>query len=189
MTDHPTPLLLNELLHPVRMRILLAFAGSSGQTPLQLAERLNDVPQATLYRQIGRLAKAGILTVIEERPVRGTVEKVYALSPTANLHLDAESSASLSKEEHLRYFNAFTVTLMDEFARYLNHTPHPDLAADGVGYTQVLVEMSDEELITFSTAINQALMPYLNGQENPQRKRRIFSTVLMPEISGISQSR
>src|SRR5512137_805812 len=95
--------LLDELLHPVRMRIVMALAGDQELTPLQLAEQLDDIPLATLYRQISRLAKAGILNVVEERPVRGTLEKVYGLNRAAELNLGPEAIAHLSKQDHLRY--------------------------------------------------------------------------------------
>lgn len=176
--------ILESMLHPVRMRIMLALSGSQGMTPLQIAEQLNDVPQATLYRQIARLAKAGLLTVVEERPVRGTTEKVYALNTTLATHLGPEAVAHLSKEDHLRYFTAFTVTLMDEFTRYLNRTPRIDYVADGVGYGQIVLYMSDAELANFGRAFNEAVKPYLERGDAPDRKKRIFSTVMVPDVSG-----
>ncbi|RPJ49095.1 MAG: ArsR family transcriptional regulator [Chloroflexi bacterium] len=172
------------MLHPVRMRILMALTGSQGMTPLQLAEALNDVPQATLYRHINRLAKSGLLVVVDERPVRGTLEKVYAVNSAVPTHLGNEAFTSLSKEDHLRYFTAFAISLIDEFSRYVNHSPKIDLAADGVGYHQLVLFMSDEELVAFAQAVNQALLPFLQNQPAPERKKRLFSTIMMPEVSG-----
>jgi DNA-binding transcriptional ArsR family regulator len=182
MTKNLTQQLLDDMLHPVRMRIIVALSGSQGLTPLQLAERLSDVPQATLYRQIGRLAKSGILAVSEERPVRGTVEKVYILNQAAPSYVAPQDFAELKKEDHLRYFSAFTATLLDQFASYLNHSPHIDPVADGMGYTQVVLSMNDEELAAFALAVNQALAPYVNGEDAPGRKKRIFSTIMFPEM-------
>ncbi len=62
------------LLHPVRQRILLATAGRR-VTAQQLVNAMPDVPQATLYRNINKLAGAGLLVVVGERRVRNTVEK------------------------------------------------------------------------------------------------------------------
>jgi len=47
------------VLHPVRMRILLAVAHGQQMTPLALAAQLPGVPQATLYRHIKALAASG----------------------------------------------------------------------------------------------------------------------------------
>ncbi len=54
------------LLHPVRLRIVLAF-GAEQLTTAQLADRLPDIAHATLYRQIATLADAGMLEVVDER--------------------------------------------------------------------------------------------------------------------------
>lgn len=185
MTKDTTKELLDNMLHPVRMRVLMALAGSAGMTPQQLAEQLNDVPQATLYRHINRLAKAGLLQVTDERPVRGTLEKVYALNNQSEARLDSEAMAQLSKDDHLRYFSAFMVSMLNQFSRYLNHRPTIDLLADGVGYAQVALFMSDEELVQFSQAINAVILPYLQPAEEPgereKQKKRTLATIMMPE--------
>jgi len=181
MAQDKTQHILEVMLHPVRMQIMLALAGSQGMTSLQIAERLAGVPQATLYRHINRLLKAGILLVVDQRPVRGTLEKVYTLNSAAETRLGNEAVSGLSKEDHLRFFTSFAVTLIDEFSRYLKQSDKVDYAADGVGYHQLVLQMSDEELVEFSRAINQALLPFIQAAESPERRKRIFSTILMPE--------
>ena len=184
METNDTKNLLDTVLHPVRMRVLMALTGSEGMTPLQMAEILDDVPHATLYRHINRLASAGLLRQVEERPVRGPLEKVYALSQTNQATLSPEDFAQLSKEDHLRYFTAFAVSLMDEFSRYLNQRGSANILSDGVGYSQVAVFMTDEELAQFGATINQALMPHLQPGDVPGRKKRFLATVMMPDVSG-----
>ena len=184
MPDDQSKNILEVMLHPVRMQIMMALAGSPGMTSQQIAEQLAGVPQATLYRHINRLTKAGILLVIEERPVRGTVEKVYTLNSSAQTRLGNDEIAGLSKQDHLRFFTSFAVTLIDEFSRYLNHSQTVDFAADGVGYNQLVLFMSDEELANFAGALNQALVPFIQAAEAPERRKRIFTTILMPEVSG-----
>jgi DNA-binding transcriptional ArsR family regulator len=176
--------LMDALLHPVRMRIMISLSDSEGMTPLQLAEQLDDVPQATLYRHISRMAKSGLIQVVDERPVRGTVEKVYAVNREAANRVGPDALAHLSKEDHLRYFTAFTMTLLDEFSHYLNQSEKIDLAVDGVGYGQTILHMSDQDLAAFSLAVNEAVKPYLKPSNDPDCKKRIFSTILMPEVSG-----
>lgn len=184
MPKDSTQNLLDDMLHPIRMRILMTLTGSQGMTPLQIAEALSDVPQATLYRHINRLAKSGLLVVVEERPVRGTLEKAYAINRATPTHLGNDAFAGLGKEDHLRYFTAFAVSLIEEYSRYLNASPRIDLAADGVGYQQLPLFMSDAELVAFSQAVNQALLPFLQNQPAPDRKKRLFATIMMPEVSG-----
>jgi hypothetical protein len=152
-----------------------------------MAERMKDIPQATLYRQISRLVRGGLLVVVEERPVRGTLEKVYALNTAASPQFASYEEAveainRLSKEDHQRYFTTFLLTILDDFARYLSqrHSGQLDLAGDGVGYHKLPLFLSDEEFAAFSTALNQALAPFLRLENTPERRKRLFSTIMMP---------
>jgi DNA-binding transcriptional ArsR family regulator len=169
------------ILHPIRMRILMALSGSQ-KTSQELADDLRDVPQATLYRHINRLAEAGVIDVVEERQVRGTVEKVYTLD-TRTTMLTAEDVANFSKDDHMRYFIAFVATQLDDFSRYLQHSDTIDLAADGVGYQKFPLELSDEELMALSTKMNAVLAPYFENQPGQDRRRRVFSFTFMPDVS------
>jgi DNA-binding transcriptional ArsR family regulator len=169
------------ILHPIRMRILMALSGSQ-KTSQELADDLRDVPQATLYRHINRLAEAGIIDIVEERPVRGTVEKVYTLD-TRTTMLSAEDVANFSKDDHMRYFIAFAATLLDDFSRYIQHSDTIDLAADGVGYQKLPMELSDDELKSLSTKMNAVLAPYLDNQPAQNRRRRLFSFIVIPDVS------
>ncbi len=187
MKKNETKELLDLALHPVRMRILMLLSGSQGFTPQKMAERMDDIPQATLYRHINRLAQGGLLALVAERPVRGTLEKVYALNTAHERQLvggeDAmEAFSQLSKEDHLRYFNSFLLSLLDAFSHYLSRTKqgHRDMAADGVGYHTLPLFLSDTEFAQFAGALNQALMPFLNMEAAPGRRKRLFSTVMMP---------
>ncbi len=64
------------LLHPVRMRVVLAL-GAEDLTTKQLRKRLPDVALASLYRAIARLVDAGIIAVVEQRQRGGAMERVY----------------------------------------------------------------------------------------------------------------
>ena len=60
-------------------------------------------------------------------------------------------AAGASRVDHLRYLNAFMAGLL---ARYLQR-PAVDLAADGVGYRSVLMDLDDEEFREMTRALNQ----------------------------------
>lgn len=193
MDKSETKELLDLALHPVRMRILMLLSGSQGLTPQQMAERMDDVPQATLYRNINRLAQAELICVVKEQPVRGTVEKVYALNTGAGQPSPEESLAAfnrLSKEEHLRYFTAFMLSALGDFSRYLNQTEGGtrNLAADGVGYHKLALYLNDEEMARLGAALNEALLPFLELKEVPGRRKRLFSTIMMPDSDALEGS-
>src|SRR6202161_2927169 len=67
------------LLHPVRLRIVKAFLNDRALTTSQLAAEIDDVPAGSLYRHVALLTKAGVLQVVAEQRVRGTVERTYTL--------------------------------------------------------------------------------------------------------------
>ncbi|MEU0569389.1 helix-turn-helix domain-containing protein [Nonomuraea sp. NPDC005983] len=168
-------------LHPVRIRILVAVVGAR-RTASDLAGLLPDVPQATLYRQIATLAKAGMLEVVEERKVGGATERVYAV-PEGGVTPTAEVLASTSPEEHARYFTMFVSSLLAEFSRYLARE-HVDLVADGVGYQQLVMHLDDEEFIRFAQGFAELVQPLLAHEPGPGRTPRLLATVLLPLTKG-----
>jgi DNA-binding transcriptional ArsR family regulator len=174
--------LVDLVLHPIRMRIVMALAGRE-MNAQQLADSLGDVPPATLYRHLNRLTTAGVLVVAAERRVRGTTEKIYTLSRQGGF-LSAQDFAELSREEHLRYFTTFAASLLDDFSLYIKNAEPLNVITDGVGYQKFPLELSDEEFVKVATGINAAIVPYLNNPPAPGRKRRIFATVVMPVIEN-----
>lgn len=167
------------ILHPVRMRLMVTLARRQ-LTARQLGELLPDVPQATLYHHLGTLVRAGLLRVVSERQVRGTVEKSYALAEDSAT-LSQQDLASASRDDHLRYFTIFISTLLADFARYLQQDAPIDLFADGVSYRETPFYLSDDELAEAAAAVNQALRPFLENPPAPHRRRRLFATVLIPD--------
>ncbi len=168
------------LLHPARMRIVLAMVGRE-MTAQQIAAELPDVPQATLYRHINTLAQAGILQVVHERKVRNTLEKCYALSST-DLTIKAEELAGAGPQEHVSLFTHFLGVLLGYFARYACQGPI-DLARDFAGYRLVPLNLSQEEMQRFATGFNEAILPFIHNELTPDRQRRILATVFLPDVA------
>ncbi len=166
------------ILHPVRLRIILAFVGGRRLTPQQVAGVLPDVPQATLYRQIERLFRGGALAVGAERRVRGAVERTYVLAEGGS-SVSSEDLARSSKDDHLGYFTAFAAGLIAQFEQYLERS-EIDLSKDGVGYRQAVLNLSDEELSEMAAALNSAVGRFIAYEPRPGRKRRLLATVLFP---------
>ncbi len=168
------------ILHPVRMRILMAITGRQ-MTASQLAKTLPDVAQATLYRHINKLVDGGALLVIAEHQVRGATEKVYELVSERAM-LSAEDVAGMDKNDHMRLFTAFVTTLLNDFLRYLDSSEPIDLAADGVGFHTMPLDLNDEELMALGKGLGELVQPYLQHKPRPDRRRRLFSTVLLPAV-------
>lgn len=169
------------ILHPVRMRVIMALAGRQ-MTVRQISALLPDVPSATLYRHLNTMTAGGILTVVEENRVRGTVEKVYALASPQAGHLGAGDVANLTKDEHMQLFTAFVVTLLGDFARYLNSRDPIDPAKDFVGFHKYPLYLSDEELRAFVQELNALFIRFAASPHAPERTRRLLSLITMPDF-------
>ena len=173
------------ILHPARLRIILAFAsdvGSRQLTAQQVAAALPDLPQASLYRHIDRLHRGGVLAVASERRVRSTVERTYVLA-AGGASLSPEELASATRDEQLGYFTTFAVGLIAQFERYLQR-PELDMVADGAGYRTVVLNLSDAEFHEMAGALNAALARFVQLRPEPGRRRRLLATVLLPQDDG-----
>jgi hypothetical protein len=172
------------LLHPVRLRILMATAGHQ-VTAQQLANELPDIPQATLYRNINTLAAAGILGVVKERRVRNTLEKVYAL-PDQNLLFTVEDLKDAQPEDYIRLFTQYLGLMLGYYVRYVQQGDI-DFARDNVIFHSFPIYLSQAERQEVSAAINEALRPHLKNQPSPERRRSVLGFLFLPDVASAPQ--
>ena len=166
------------LLHPVRLRILLALTGEE-LTTADLQGRLRDVPQATLYRQVGRLVDGGVIEIASEERIRGGVERRLRIAEGQDF-LGPEDAAAMTAEQHLEGFITFSGLMIDAFGRYLDH-PDADLSSDPVGYRQAALWLTDEEAAAMVDELRAVLVRYLACEPRDDRGRITLSTVLIPD--------
>lgn len=164
------------VLHPQRLAIVRALSGHP-RTTKQLAEALPAIPSATLYRHLALLLDAGVISVVAERRVRGAAERTYGLG--ANAVLTQEALADATLEDHFRYFATFLGGLLDDYGQYLQRG-RIDLAADGVGYHQQLLELTDEEFVQLLTDLRSVIERYRANEPSPERTARLLATITMP---------
>jgi DNA-binding transcriptional ArsR family regulator len=169
------------LLHPVRLRIILATAGRQ-VTAQQLANELPDIPQATLYRHINTLAAGGILVVVRRRRVRNTVEKTYAL-PDRDLLLTAEDLEDAQPEDYIRLFTQYLGLQLGYYVRYIQQGK-VDFARDNVVFHMFPVYLSEAETQRLGEAVNAALLPYTKNEPSPERRRYILGVLSLPDVVG-----
>src|SRR5579859_5860296 len=79
-TKAAAPAAIRVMSNPTAFRLLAVIGTRGPQTTGEIARVLADVPTSSLYRQLSRLRKAGVLRVAAERQARGAVERTYALS-------------------------------------------------------------------------------------------------------------
>jgi DNA-binding transcriptional ArsR family regulator len=176
------PDLLALLLHPVRLRIVQVLAGDRRLTARQIAEAEPDIPHATLYRHLQQLVAGGLLTVVDERPVRNMLEKVYAL--VAPVQADPAATVQIPPADLLRLFTAFVALLLSDFRRYLARQDEAplDFRRDGVTFWQYVVALSVEEAWQVDRALKAALQPYLTRPAEAAQGRHLVTFTMMPAV-------
>ncbi|GAA3928421.1 helix-turn-helix domain-containing protein [Actinomadura viridis] len=175
--------LTGALLHPVRWRIVRAFFGRD-LTTSQLREIIDDVPVTSLYRHVATLADAGVLTVVGERQVRGTIERTYSLAKGKDHLGDAEASA-MSRDEHRMAFQMLLARMGADFDAYLARD-HIDVVADQVNYSQVAIYVTEEDWPRIQQGFIDLFGPYLTAPDDPddeRYRRMVLTTVLLPDPS------
>ncbi len=166
------------LLHPVRLRIVQAMVGRP-MTATELKNLLGDVAQATLYRHLKQLHDGGLIEVVGERQVRGGVERTYRVVDEA-VSLGADDLVGADADDHFRYFATFVGTLLSDYASYLQAGPI-DLEVDRVGFRQVPIWLSDDELDELVEELRSAVQSRIDHLPGTGRRRRLISTILMPD--------
>ncbi|HZG69221.1 MAG TPA: helix-turn-helix domain-containing protein [Herpetosiphonaceae bacterium] len=167
---------LDLMLHPVRLRLVLALSGTE-LTTHQLVRSLGDVPASSVYRHVNLLIAAGLVEVAAERPVRGTVEKT--LRVTAGAHIGAEEARAMTAEDHRRSVLAFLTQLMREWETYLGRAD-VDLGADIAGYSLANCYATDVEWQESFEQIGTILRPLTENGPGEGRRRRRLATMTWP---------
>lgn len=167
------------LLHPIRFRVVQALLDGGELTTGELGARLADVPVATLYRHVAKLADAGVLTVVSERRIRGAVERRYKLD-FPNAVVGADEFRAMTIDEHRQAFTVFVATLLAHFDRYLDG-PDIDVLRDRVSFSQVALWLSDEELEEMRKELVESITTRMANRSSPGRTRRMLTTILLPD--------
>ncbi|PFA62869.1 transcriptional regulator [Bacillus sp. AFS015802] len=167
-------------LHPVRMRIIQHLSKGAA-TVHELKEWMTDVPQATLYRHLNRLTKNKIIHIIDERKIRGAVEKTYALQEDSP-YMTVEDLQQLSGEEHLKLFMTFLSSVTGQARSYLLNDP--DIARDYFGYSQLDLYLTPEELKELTEGMNELLSKFKSNRPTDENEKISLIQMLIPEPKG-----
>ena len=168
------------IFHPIRLDIIAALS-TQRMTAKELAQLMPGVPLTTLYRHINLLVEGGLLEVVEEHPIRGTVERVYALAGPPSLR--AEDLVGMTKKDYEQAFAIYLSSLLSDAKKYLAVKPDDqeiDLFADGVEVTKLQLLLSDEEFRKLDAQLIELIMSAAKNEPAPDRKRRVLSLTIIP---------
>ena len=174
MTDK----LMDCITNPVKCKLLLEIHSQGKSTAKHLANIYNDIPQATLYRHLKKMLSDGILQVVEETQVRGTVEKTYSLADSINSDMETmveENSGKL----YMQYFMQYFIGFAKQFQKYCQ-SPNINIKKDMTGFSLSPLYLSDDELTALVTDISQIIGAVKNNEPNPERKLRTIGIIVSP---------
>jgi hypothetical protein len=166
------------LLHPIRMRIFSEVTGGNA-TAKTIGAAMPDVPQATLYRHINKLVDTGFLQVVEEIPIRGTVERVYRIGTSG---LSPEELRGMGTDELRMATQMILSGFLVDFERYIEsrQVDQLDPIAEGFDFTKSQIHLTDKEFYQLREDLWAILQPVINHKPSPGRRRRVFSFLFIP---------
>ena len=166
------------IMHPIRFRILIALSDRCLSTK-QVAHSLSDISQASVYRHMHILWKAGVLKLVEEVPVRGVIERFFAFSHEDTM-LSHEETEQATADDYLRYFHVFVNSLLSQYRLYLQSgETNPRL--DGVAHWNEAVYLTPAERHQMVTELRDSTLKRMSNTPTPDRTRYIVGRIIIPD--------
>lgn len=159
------------VMNPIRLRIIQYLLIHGSGTPSQIMEEMSDIPPASLYRHMKQLYEADCITVAEEKKIRGTVERTYAMKGGKHCEFSKESA------EHL--IQSSLMSLMTSFGKYFSKET-ADPVKDFLSLSTSTLLLTDEEFMEVMEKIGEATAPYLCNTAEKGRKVRKFTFISSP---------
>lgn len=170
--------LMSCFTNPIKCKLFLEIHLKGKATAKQLADSCPDIPQATLYRYLNRMSSDGILKIVEENRVRGTIERVYA-EDTGLISDVQKLIKENSGEAYLQLFTQFMMGLLLEFKEYASQKDI-DLLHDGSGFSTMPFYATLEELADVSKKIHDVIEPLKKNLATPERKMHTLAVIFTP---------
>ena len=170
--------LLSCMSDPIKAKLILEIHKQNQATAKQLAEIYSGIPQATLYRHLKKMLADGVLKVVGENRIRGTVEKVYALAfdPSGDI------GKMLSENDGKMYLHIVTQQLLGILQEFQEYTSRIgiDIENDGSGILVTPVYVTAEELKEAITKISEILLTLYKNPDDGERSLHNICIVTTP---------
>ncbi|GBF72571.1 hypothetical protein PA598K_00828 [Paenibacillus sp. 598K] len=167
--------------HSIKAKLLLELNATGTATAKQLAEVYSDIPQATLYRYLKRMTNDGILKIVEQTQIRGTIEKTYAVAidlSTMGQGLEGEQAGDVYMQMFIQYVAGF----IKQFQTYCKQ-PDIDIPKDMSGFSLAPIYATDEELTAAMEQYVNFIQPLYQNRPAPGRKSRTIGLIISPPES------
>jgi len=170
--------IISHLSDPVKAKLIMEIQKQEKATTGQLSGIFSQIPQATLYRHMKKMLIDGVIKIVDEIPIRGTVEKVYAL----DFNFAEDNNTVIEANDGKAYFQMATLYMLgilEEFKEYADRE-NIDLLGDGTGFSHVPIYATTEELIEAMGKIKDILQPLISNSYEEGRKLRNLCIISTP---------
>ena len=154
--------LIEILSNPVRIQVMQYLQIHGEATTKQISEAIRNVPAPTLYRHINTLLKEEVLTVKEERKVRGSLERLLMINKDKFTAMEKVSVADAAYQ-----------FLMEIYSRFQTYSKKPDAdpRKDRFSMRTRMLCLTDEEFDAFMRDIGAVMDKY--GEKSGGKERSI----------------
>lgn len=157
------------VMNPVRQRIFQYLLVHDTGTVKEIRKVLPDIPSASVYRHMKILTDHGVLLVVGENRIRGTVESIYQLNQDALKICD----------DNGRAVQTALLGICAEFAKYFSGE-HPDPEKDMLMLTNCTLTLTDEEFGSFLSELNVIAAKYMAVGVSAKSKTRQITLISSP---------
>lgn len=162
---------LKAIANPQRQRMIQFIALNEKATVSDISKELADIPKPSLYRHIKILLDAGCIEIIDEKAVRGAIEKTYAIAKQPITDVNNDDIEALMQNQLLM--------ISSSFAKYFgNENAEP--AKDMLSVNTATLQLSDEEFAELYKKIGEVYSLYLNNKPGGDRKQRTVTFISSP---------
>lgn len=183
---------LDALLHPARLLIVQALMSQEWKSAGDLNSILPEMPQASLYRHLKVLRRAGVLEEQEGENHRGRRELKYRMVDGA-ANPNPQQFMELGHDGRMAVFTQFLAQLQTAFREW-SVADSADPLHDGVGFRQAMLWLNDQEFREMSQELGEVFSRYHNRAPNTgdtaggMRRLRSISTIVLPRTLGYSNT-
>lgn len=121
----------------------------------------------------------GIIKVVEETQIRGTVEKTYALAFNVNKEMETILEKN-SRELYMQCFMQYMIGFAKQFQQYCQ-SQNINIREDMTGFSLSPLYLSDKELTSLITDISRIISTVKNNKPDHERKLRTIGIIISPE--------
>ncbi|WP_226654849.1 hypothetical protein [Pseudalkalibacillus hwajinpoensis] len=166
------------ILHPFRMKII-QYLAKGNATGYEMVTGLPQIPQATLYRHLNIfLKKENIIAVIDEKQIRGAVEKAYSLHKDGP-RINAGDFKTMTEDEQMQLLTTLYFDLLNKTEAYIksDHT----IEKNPFGSNKVELHLTEDEFHCMRKDLIDVYKKYNARRTNKDQRTIHMVQIFLPE--------